>query len=388
MGPLRTVTWSDDGTSDGTMTAATYPTGTVTFLFTDIEGSTRLWEAEPEAMHVALGAHDEIVRAAIEVHGGVVFKTVGDAFCAAFARPEEALLAAVGAQRTLSGHSWPEAIGRLRVRAGIHTGSAVESGGDYFGPTVNRVARLMSLGAGEQILVSSTSASLLRDVLPADTGLRDLGAHRLKDLSQPENTFQVIAPSLRDISRPGYARRASPAAAADFGLRRTRYPNCATFAGPHPTPAGDDRPTPVGGKTRLALEVTGATLGEDYRDGGWFVQLSQLRSAELIAQATADVLRIRKQPQDSVAEAVTPHRRPLHAARLRQRRACHRRDCGIRQAAAEPLHRPQGPGYQPRTLAPYRGTWCESPSLRMRGCSSSTAPKVAQTCAWTRPTRR
>jgi predicted ATPase/class 3 adenylate cyclase len=287
------------------MTAATYPTGTVTFLFTDIEGSTRLWEAEPEAMHVALAAHDAIVRAAIEAHGGIVFKTVGDAFCAAFARPEEALLAAVGAQRALSGHAWPEAIGPLRARVGIHTGTAVESGGDYFGPTVNRVARLMSLGAGEQILVSSASASLLRDALPADTVLRDLGTHRLKDLSQPENTYQVVAAGIRSDFPPLSSLDARPNnlpfqissfVGRERELREVRdalsQRRLVTVVGPGGI-----------GKTRLALQVAADAIG-DVKDGAWIVRLSPLRAPELIAQATADVLHVREEPQSPLGETL------------------------------------------------------------------------------------
>ena len=119
------------------------PTGTVTFLFTDIEGSTRMWEHHPEAMRAALARHDLILRGAIEERGGYVFKTVGDAFCAAFPTTPDALEAALEAQRTLIGEEW-EGTGPLRVRKALHTGAAEERDGDYFGPPVNRVARLLS----------------------------------------------------------------------------------------------------------------------------------------------------------------------------------------------------------------------------------------------------
>ena len=173
------------------------PTGTVSFLFTDIEGSTRLWEANPDEMRVALASHDAIFREIVPARRGVIFKTVGDAICAAFERPEDALYAAVEAQRRLYAHPWPEAIGEIRVRMGIHTGVAQERDDDYFGRTVNRVARFMSIAHGGQILVSGSTAALLRQVDLKDLTLRDLGAHRLKDLAQAEAAFQLVGPGLR-----------------------------------------------------------------------------------------------------------------------------------------------------------------------------------------------
>src|SRR5262249_40419898 len=129
------------------------PTGTVTFLFTDIEGSTRLWEADPEAMQLALGRHDALLRAAIATKSGHVFKTVGDAFCAAFASPCDALLAALAGQQALAAEVWPEAT-PLRVRMALHTGVAELRDADYFGPTLNRAARVLAAGYGGQVLVS------------------------------------------------------------------------------------------------------------------------------------------------------------------------------------------------------------------------------------------
>jgi class 3 adenylate cyclase len=130
------------------------PTGTITFLFTDIEGSTALWEGYPVQMQSALNRHDEMLRAAIEAHGGYVFKTVGDACCAAFERARDALRAALAAQRAIFAEAWADPV-RIRVRMALHTGAAEEErGGDYFGPTVNRVARLLSAGHGGQVLLS------------------------------------------------------------------------------------------------------------------------------------------------------------------------------------------------------------------------------------------
>ncbi len=156
------------------------PTGTVTFLFTDVQGSTRLWQQHPEAMAVALARHDEIMRAAISAHRGYVFSTAGDAFAASFARPGDAIDAAVEAQQGLAAETWSPDVSIL-VRMGIHTGEAVERGGDYFGPTLNLGARIMSAGHGGQVLISATTASLLvPSTLPATSGhsrsLRSLGA--------------------------------------------------------------------------------------------------------------------------------------------------------------------------------------------------------------------
>src|SRR5215208_8368709 len=129
------------------------PTGTVTFLFTDVEGSTRLWERDPEAMSQALARHDELLREAVEVRGGFVFKTVGDAFYVAFSTAAEAVEAALDAQKFLLTQEWEET-GPLKVRIALHTGKAEERGGDYFGPTLNRAARLLSAGHGGQVLLS------------------------------------------------------------------------------------------------------------------------------------------------------------------------------------------------------------------------------------------
>ena len=130
---------------------ADLPTVTRSFLFTDIEGSTRRWEAFPAAMRAALARHDGLLRAAIEDHGGTVFKTVGDAFCAVFANAADALVAAVAAQRALAAEPWPDEIGGLRVRMALHADTADERDGDYFGPALNRVARLLAAGHGGQV---------------------------------------------------------------------------------------------------------------------------------------------------------------------------------------------------------------------------------------------
>ena len=178
--------------------AASVPTGTVTFLFTDIEGSTSMWEKCPAKMHGALARHDEILRASVEASGGHVFKTVGDAFCAAFATAREALEATLAAQRALFAEPWDEEC-RLRVRMALHTGVAEERDGDYFGPPVNRVARLLSAGHGGQVLLSAVTYGLVRDALShleEGAELRDLGEHRLKDLRYTEHVYQLMVPDL------------------------------------------------------------------------------------------------------------------------------------------------------------------------------------------------
>jgi len=172
---------------------ASPPTGTLTFLFTDIEGSTRLWERDAPAMQAALARHDELLRRAIEEHGSYLFKTVGDAYCCAFPIAPDALEAALEAQRLLLKERWSEP---LRVRMALHVGSAEERDGDYFGPPLNRVARLMSAAHGGQVLLSLPPQELVRDQLPAGSSLMDLGEHRLKDLFRPERVFQLSAPEL------------------------------------------------------------------------------------------------------------------------------------------------------------------------------------------------
>ncbi len=168
------------------------PSGTVTLLFTDVEGSTRLWDAERDAMAAALRRHDEIMREAIEQAGGYVFKTVGDSFCAAFSAVRAGLDAALTAQRTLEEQSWPTSR-PIVVRMGLHVGVCEERDGDYFGPAVNRAARLLAVAAGGQVLVSGAAAELLSDELPDGVGLRELGTRQLKDLSRPERIYQVEA---------------------------------------------------------------------------------------------------------------------------------------------------------------------------------------------------
>ena len=171
--------------------AQSLPSGMVAFLFTDIEGSTQRWEQDHEAMDAAVKRHDSLMRAAIEDHDGYVFKTIGDAFCASFTRVSDAVAAAVDAQRALAYEDF-SAVGGLRVRAGLHVGKASERNSDYFGPAVNRVARLMAIGHGGQVLLSGRTRDLADGDLPTGTSLIDLGSRRLKDLSEPEHVWQLL----------------------------------------------------------------------------------------------------------------------------------------------------------------------------------------------------
>ena len=177
------------------------PVGTVTFLFTDLEQSTRLWETHPAAMDDALAAHDRLLREVITAHEGYIFSTAGDAFAAAFSLPTAAVRAAIVAQRAVTAHSWAGPVA-LQVRMGLHTGVAHERDGDYFGSAVNRAARLMSVAHGGQIVVSLATEQLVRDQMPDEVGLIDLGEHRLRDLSRPEHVFQVVAPELPEHFPP------------------------------------------------------------------------------------------------------------------------------------------------------------------------------------------
>jgi len=271
---------------------ALIPSGTVTLLFTDIEGSTRLWDAEPEAMARGLRRHDEIVRGTIDHAGGYVFKTVGDAFCAAFSTAEAALDAVLAAQRMLAAEQWPMTR-PIKVRMGLHTGACEERDNDYFGPAVNRVARLESVAHGGQVLLSGTTAELLRQSLPDGVSLRDLGMHRLKDLGRPERVFQLEA----EFLQPSFP----PLATLDNPELPNNLPGqLSAFVGREPElikvrslVASARLITLTGsggcGKTRLALQVAAELLGT-VRDGVWFVGLAPLTEAEMIPDAVAAVL--------------------------------------------------------------------------------------------------
>lgn len=272
------------------MERSSLPTGLVAFLFSDIEGSTRRWEAYGDAMRDAVRRHDEILRSEIERRRGYVFKTIGDAFCAAFWSVGEAVEAAVGAQRRLERENFA-GVDELRVRMAIAAGEADERSGDYFGTPVNRVARLLSAGHGGQILVSGDAADSLTGNFPAGITLRQLGTIALRDLKEPERVFQVSAAELRSEFKDLRALETPPS-----NLRR----QTTSFVGRHQDVLRIERlleteslVTIVGaggmGKTRLALEAAAAALN-DRRDGTWFVDLAPVSDEALVISVLLSVL--------------------------------------------------------------------------------------------------
>ena len=282
------------------------PTGTVTFLFTDIEGSTRLWETHPDAMHSALTRHDALLRFAAEQNHGCIVKTTGDGIHAVFATAPQALRAALDAQCALRAE--PESLtGPLRVRMGLHTGSAELRDGDYYGSVLNRAARLMAAGHGGQVLLSGVTQELVRDHLPDGARLRDLGIHPLKDLGRPEQIFQLLHPALpadfpplRSLQNPAllnnlpqqptsFIGREMQVAEVKALLAKTRL---LTLTG-----AGG------AGKTRLSLQAAADLLDGD-GDGVWLAELAPLSDPALVPQAVADVLGIKEQAGQPMARTV------------------------------------------------------------------------------------
>ncbi len=277
------------------------PTGTITLFFSDIEGSSQLWENQPQHMSSALQRHEEILTATFAETGGHIFKTVGDAFCVAYSRASQALAAAAAIQLAIDQETWPADI-TLRLRIGLHSGECEERGGDYFGPAVNRVARLMSTGHGGQVLLSTATAELVRDSLPLATRLRDLGEHRLKDLKRPERVFQldlpglpVTFPALRTLDSPEVMtnlptlpRQINSFVGREVELATVKEQveahRCVTLVG-----AGG------AGKTRLALELA-ADLLDGTGDGVWFVELAGLEDPDLVVATVAAQLGTREEP--------------------------------------------------------------------------------------------
>src|SRR5262249_50851839 len=182
------------GSAAGSPSAA--PAGTLTLLFTDVEIGIRAWEEQPELIRAALLRHDDLVREAVTGRDGYVFKTVGDSFCVAFSDADAAISAAVDGQRRLSAEGWPTAA-PLLARMALHSGSSEARDGNYFGPTVNRVAQLLSLAHGGQVLVSAATSALAADALSPGVSLRDLGEHLLRDIGRRERVAQIVADGMR-----------------------------------------------------------------------------------------------------------------------------------------------------------------------------------------------
>jgi predicted ATPase/class 3 adenylate cyclase len=266
------------------------PTGTVTFLFTDLEGSTRLWEEHPDDMRVALARHDEILRKTVETHDGTIVKTTGDGLHAAFATADHALGAAVDAQLSLTSEVWPLPE-PLRVRMGIHTGAAEERDGDYYGPAVNRAARVAAAAHGGQILVSHATEELGRDSLPPGAVLVDLGEHRLRDLARAERVFQLSAPRLRGDFPPPRSVDAFP---GNLPVQLSSFIGRDADVAAIATVLRDARLvtlTGVGGvgKTRLATQVA-AELLPYYPDGAWLCELAPATDSDALDQVIVAAL--------------------------------------------------------------------------------------------------
>jgi len=289
------------------------PGGTVTFLFTDIEGSTRLWEQHPEAMRLALARHDALMREAIQAHNGHIVKGTGDGLHAVFARASDGLAACLAAQLAFQADE-PKEPASIRIRMALHTGSAQERDGDYFGSCVNRAARLMSIGHGGQVLLSEATCALVRETLPAPAGLRDMGRHRLRDLNTPEQVAQLLHPALPAAFPPlqsldafatnlpvqltSFIGREKELSEVQDLLARTRLLTLTGSGGC--------------GKTRLALQAAAEML-EAFPDGVWLAELAALSDPALVAQTVAQALGAREEPGREITQTL--------AERLKSQRA-------------------------------------------------------------------
>jgi predicted ATPase/class 3 adenylate cyclase len=288
------------------------PSGTVTFLFTDIEGSTRLWEIVPSAMATAIERHDQLLRSAVESHGGYVFLTGGDGFAVAFARAGDAIAAAVDAQLALAGEPWPPEVA-IRVRMGLHTGEVNERHGDYFGSAVNRTARLIALARGGQVVASAATADVVADTLPPEVKLVDLGEHLLRDLSRREHVFQVEAPGLGSefppLRSPDVLPGNLPVQPTSFVGRSDEVREVIEALGR----AHLVTVTGVGGvgKTRLAMQVAAEML-TTFADGAWMCELAVAGDADTLAQVVASTLGVAQRAGRSLERSIVEFLRPSH----------------------------------------------------------------------------
>ncbi|MDQ4005528.1 MAG: adenylate/guanylate cyclase domain-containing protein, partial [Actinomycetota bacterium] len=283
------------------------PTGTVTFLFTDIEGSTLLLRELGDRYADVLRDHAQIIRRALEREGGTELGTEGDSFFAVFASPAAAVRAVVEAQRAIAAHPWPDGA-EVRVRMGLHTGEGTRAGDGYVGIDVHRAARIGDTGHGGQILISGATEALVRRALPDGVEVTDLGEHRLKDLPHSERLFQLTVegltaefPSLRSLdARPNnlpsemsrFIGREEAIREVETLLDETRL---LTLTGPGGT-----------GKTRLALEVAHRRLTA-FRDGVWFVDLSPVTDPQVVLTEIAVALELDRDPGASVFQCLEEH---------------------------------------------------------------------------------
>lgn len=279
------------------------PSGDVTFVFGDIEGSTALWESDPDAMRTSLEAHDALVRTSIQQAGGVVFKHTGDGFAAVFDRPDDAVQAACVIEVGLTG------VGplRLRSRMGIHRGHVVPRDDDYFGPDVNRAARLMDTANGGQIVLSGTTVDALSAPTPSGTTLHDAGAHRLKDLGEPMRIHRLVLAQARD-DRPlrtlDVGRNNLPEQVTALVGRDDEAQAIASLVREYRVTTL----TGIGGvgKTRLALQVA-ANMLHEFVDGVWLVELASLTEARLLAPTMLGALGVEQEPGRDALDVLLSH---------------------------------------------------------------------------------
>jgi len=285
-------------------------TGPLTFLFTDLENSTPLWENYPVEMRQASARHDTLLRGIIEQHRGQVVKTTGDGFHAMFESPSDAVAAALASQLVIGAEHWPETTGPLKVRIGLHTGESQEREGDYYGPEVNLAARVMGLGHGGQVLLSDTTATLVKRSLPENCSLLELGEHRLKGISAIVQIHQlchpdlaVEFPALKSLAafKHNLHRQLSTFIGREKELAEVKHllksTSLLTLLGPGGT-----------GKTRLMLQVAEEVI-EDFPDGVWLVELAPLTDPNLIPERVAAALNVQEQPGRKIVDTLTEYLR-------------------------------------------------------------------------------